>query len=105
MIVTGCGESIANLIKFKASLPLILELETLKILSLRNCNNIVLGNKSCKNLKEISIDCCKNINDGVILILPKLESFKVYLDYHLRTCERKDLLGASSHVLDIVTKK
>ena len=69
-----------HLIKFKSSLPLIIELETLKILTLKNCKNIVIGNKSCKNLKEITIVCCKNINNGLILVLPNLESFKVHLD-------------------------
>ena len=69
-----------HLIRFRARSPLILELETLKILSLKNCDNIVLGKKCCKNLKEFSIDCSKNINNGSILVLPKLESFKVHLD-------------------------
>lgn len=32
------------------------------------------------------------------------ETFAGYLDYHLKTCERKDLLGASSHVVDILAK-
>ena len=32
------------------------------------------------------------------------ESFEAYLDYHFKTCERKELLGASSHVVDILQK-
>ena len=32
------------------------------------------------------------------------ETFAAYLDFHQKTCERKDLLGASSHVVDILTK-
>lgn len=32
------------------------------------------------------------------------ETFAAYLDFHRKTCERKDLLGASSHVVDILTK-
>lgn len=32
------------------------------------------------------------------------ETFKGYLDYHLKTCERQELLGASSHVVDILIK-
>lgn len=32
------------------------------------------------------------------------EEFNYFIDYHLKTCERKDLLGASSHLLDIVKK-
>lgn len=33
------------------------------------------------------------------------EDFNIYVKYHLSICERKDLLGASSHLLDIVRKK
>ena len=29
----------------------------------------------------------------------------IYLDYHFKTCERKELLGASSHVVDILEKR
>ena len=32
------------------------------------------------------------------------ETFNAYIDFHLKTCERKELLGASSHVVDILTK-
>ncbi len=32
------------------------------------------------------------------------ETFAGFLDYHLKTCERKELLGASSHVVDILIK-
>lgn len=30
------------------------------------------------------------------------ESFKCFMQYHLATCERKELLGASSHTVDIL---
>ena len=30
------------------------------------------------------------------------ETFQAFLDFHLQTCERKELLGASSHVVDIL---
>lgn len=33
------------------------------------------------------------------------EEFEIYLDYHLKTCHRKDLIGHSSHVLEIIEKK
>lgn len=32
------------------------------------------------------------------------ETFNAYLNYHYKTCERKDLLGASSHLVDILKK-
>ena len=30
------------------------------------------------------------------------ETFEVFIEYHLKTCERLDLIGASSHILDIL---
>ena len=32
------------------------------------------------------------------------ETFAAYLDFHMKICERKELLGASSHIVDILTK-
>ena len=32
------------------------------------------------------------------------EEFKLFLDYHLKKCERPDLLGAAAHTLDILRK-
>ena len=32
------------------------------------------------------------------------EEFSIYINYHLSICERKELLGASSHILDILKK-
>ena len=32
------------------------------------------------------------------------ETFSIYFNYHLSTCERKELLGAGRHILDIVQK-
>lgn len=33
------------------------------------------------------------------------ETFKLFVEYHLKTCERPDLLGASSHTVDILINK
>ena len=33
------------------------------------------------------------------------ETFKIFLDYHFKTCERKELLGAGRHILDILKKE
>ena len=33
------------------------------------------------------------------------ETFKIFLEYHLSTCERPELLGAGAHTLDILTKE
>lgn len=32
------------------------------------------------------------------------DTFAAYLDFHQKTCERKELLGASSHIVDILKK-
>lgn len=32
------------------------------------------------------------------------ETFELFIQYHLSTCEREDLLGASSHTIDILKK-
>lgn len=33
------------------------------------------------------------------------EMFDIFMNYHYSTCERGDLMGASSHVVDILTKR
>ena len=33
------------------------------------------------------------------------DEFKYYIEYHLSTCEREDLLGASGHLVDILIKE
>ena len=33
------------------------------------------------------------------------ETYKLFIEYHLSTCERADLLGASAHTLDILRKE
>ena len=33
------------------------------------------------------------------------ETFKIFVEYHLSTCERPELLGAGAHTLDILTKE
>ena len=30
------------------------------------------------------------------------ETFRIFLEYHLSTCERQDMLGASAHTVDIL---
>ena len=33
------------------------------------------------------------------------ETFQTFIDYHLHTCERPELLGASAHTLDILRRE
>ena len=32
------------------------------------------------------------------------ETFEAFMNYHLSTCQRQDLIGASSHTVDILRK-
>lgn len=58
------------------------------------------------NLKRIQILASDGASNYMRTTLNSLnqEEYQEFLNYHLQTCERKDLLGASAHVLDIVTK-
>ena len=50
-------------------------------------------------------------SDGCALLMREAvdamdeETFQLYMKYHLSTCEREDLLGVSSHALDIFRKE
>ena len=62
-------------------------------------NNIV-------GLKRIKIISQDGPSDYMRNILNNMddETFNLYIKYHLSICERNELLGASSHVLDILKK-
>lgn len=57
-------------------------------------------------LNRIKILAQDGPSDYIRPIINKMdeETFNIYIKYHLTTCERPELLGASSHVLDIVKK-
>lgn len=57
-------------------------------------------------LKRIKILAQDGPSDYIRPIINKMddETFETYIKYHLKTCERLELLGASSHVLDIIKK-
>ena len=56
------------------------------------------------NLKRIKLIAPDGPSDYIRPILNKMseEEFNIFLKYHLATCERQDMLGASSHTLDIL---
>ena len=58
------------------------------------------------NLKRIKILAQDGPSDYIRKYINDLddEEFDLYIKYHLATCERKELLGASSHILDILKK-
>ena len=57
-----------------------------------------------KKLHEVAVEGVSEILEEYINKLSE-EEYKVWLDYHLKNCERKDLMGYSSHVLYICKKK
>lgn len=56
-----------------------------------------------KRIQIISSDGMTNYIRGTINKMDE-ETFELYLKYHLSTCERKDFLGVSTHLLDILKK-
>ena len=64
-----------------------------------------------KLLKESKLNRVKIISqDGPTEYIKKTinkmddKTLELYFDYHLKTCEREELLGAGRHILDIVTE-
>lgn len=62
-------------------------------------------NEIC-HLERLEIIAADGPADYLRPILNRMdeETFKGFIDYHLKTCRRPELLGASSHVIDIVKK-
>ena len=63
-------------------------------------------------IKNFNIKSLETIaTDGVAEILSESinsfsdEEFSIFMDYHMKTCNRRDLIGYSSHILEIVEKK
>ena len=63
----------------------------------------LMKNFEVKELETVAVD-------GIALKLREYinsfseEDFNLYVDYHLKNCNRQDLIGHSSHVLEIVEK-
>lgn len=62
--------------------------------------------------KETNLERIKIITpDGMTQYIRKTinemdeETFNIYIDYHLKTCERQELIGAAAHTLDILKNK
>ena len=58
------------------------------------------------NLKRVKIISQDGPTEYIKKTINKMNDyeFNTYLDYHLRTCERTELLGAGRHILDILQK-
>lgn len=57
-------------------------------------------------LKRLKMFAPDGASDYIRPVLNKMddETFKIFMDYQLSVCERKELLGASSHIVDILKK-
>lgn len=58
---------------------------------------------SLERLQIIAADGPANYMRPVLNAMDE-ETYKIFIEYHLSTCERQDLLGASAHTLDILKK-
>ena len=58
------------------------------------------------HLERIEIIAADGPADYMRPILNKMdeETFEAFMNYHLSTCQRQDLIGASSHTVDILRK-
>lgn len=56
------------------------------------------------NLKRVKIIAQTGLSNHLRLYINKLndKEFELYLKYHLSVCEKKEYLGTSSHILDIL---
>lgn len=70
---------------------------------LEDINNIRDG----AGLNRIKIIAADGPADYIRHILRDMddETFKIFMDYHLSTCEKPELLGASAHTVDILRKE
>ena len=57
-----------------------------------------------ERIKLIATDGATNYNRERIDAMDE-ETFSKWMEYHFATCERRDLIGASHHTLDILRKK
>lgn len=63
----------------------------------------LLGCFNVRHLKNVAIDGLSPVLRDYINVMDE-EKFNIYMDYHYKNCERKDLIGYSSHVLYIGKK-
>ena len=63
------------------------------------------------NAKQVLKDNAEILKQEFNLEVPKNvlnkmddETFDLFIKYHLATCERQELIGASAHTLDILKK-
>lgn len=70
---------------------------------LEDIDAINAGAGGLRRLQIVAADGPANYMRSVLNAMDE-ETYKTFLDYHLSTCERPELLGASAHTLDILEK-
>mgnify|MGYP003297773652 CR=1 FL=1 len=68
-----------------------------------NLKNFLLG-KSVEHLKTVAVDSILELAEGRSDFAMSDEEFEAFTKYHLATCENRELLGSSSHLLCIFKK-
>ena len=65
--------------------------------------NNIMKEFPVKKLNEVAVD---GISESLEEYVNKLseEEYEIWLDYHFKNCERRDLIGYSSHVMYICEK-
>ena len=56
-----------------------------------------------RRVKIIAADGAANYMRPLLHTMDE-ETFELFMQYHLSTCERPDLMGASAHTVDILQK-
>ena len=64
-------------------------------------------NESVEGIERIKIISADGPADYMRTILNKMdeETYRKFIEYHLATCERPELLGAGAHTVDILRKQ
>ena len=58
-----------------------------------------------KHLSTIAVDSILELSEGRSDFMMSDEEFELFFNYHLATCEKRELLGSSSHLLYICKKE
>ena len=75
-------------------------------MTVKRLKNITATVKDILSLKRVKIIAQDGLTDYIRKSINDLdeEEFNLYLKYHLSICERPEILGFSSHIMDILKK-
>ena len=71
---------------------------------IKDFNKTMSNYKNIKKLKELATDGIAGGIGAIYVNELSDEEFKIWINYHLATCEREDLMGCSNHILYIAEK-